>query len=397
MPGTEMKTILLFLSGYSQAEKRGRDEVLHYARATHWRVQCVSYAEAAASRYHLVKDFGVCDVKGLLDFWKPDGCIVECGAAPFCLQPDDFLGVPVVFLDRDPSTLSSPASCVFIDEQRIAEAAFEELASTGAPNFAFAGWYDPLPWTVRRQKAFADILAKKGLEMHVIDMTRSSLGTEASNSRLLATLKSLPRPLAIFAANDLVAEHIIGVCSMNGLSIPDDFAVVGVDNLEDVCENSVVSISSVPQRFEESGRIACECLERVMANPSRAPEICLFGVGKTVRRASTRALGLDHRVRSALEFIRQHATFGIGVQDVVKHMGCSRRTADTLFKASRCRSILGEITKARVESAKAMLVDKHVSISAVAGLCGFPTINELDRVFRRVTGISPKVWRQHTA
>ena len=371
--------------------------MLHYARAAHWRVQCVAYAQAEASRYHLVKGFGASDVKGLLDFWKPDGCIVECGAAPFCLQPDDFPDVPVVFLDRDPSTLSAPASCVCNDEKRVAEVAFEELASTGVQNFAFAGWYEPLPWAVHRQEAFADILAKKGLEMHVIDMPRSPRSTGASNSRLLAKLKSLPRPLAIFAANDLVAEHIVGVCSMNGLSIPGDFAVVGVDNLEDVCENSVVSISSVPPCFEESGQIACECLERVMANPSRAPEICFFRVGKAVRRASTMSLGVDFRVRSSLEIIRQHATFGIGVQDVVKHMGCSRRTADALFKASRRRSILGEIMEARVESVKAKLIDKHVSVSAVAGLCGFPTINELDRVFRRVTGMSPKAWRQHTA
>ena len=389
-----MKTILLFLSGYSQAEKRGRDEVLHYARAAHWRVQCVSYAEAAASRYHLVKDFGAGDVKGLLDFWKPDGCIVECGAAPFCLQPDDFKGVPVVFLDRDPSTLSSPASCVCSDGRRIAEAAFAELSTTGASHFAFAGWYEPLPWSVRRKEAFADILAAKGHDMHVIDMTRSSLGTKAFNARLLERLAPLPRPLAIFAANDLIAEHIVGVCSMNGLSIPDDFVVVGVDNLEDVCENSVVSISSIPQRFEESGRIACECLKRIMDNPSLPSEVCHFGVGKTVRRASTRAAGTDRRVRSALEFIRQHATFGIGVADVVKHMGCSRRTADALFNASRYHSILGEITEARVESAKAMLADRQVSISAVAEFCGFPTINEFDRVFRRVTGISPRAWRE---
>ena len=115
------------MSGYSQAEKRGRDDITRFARSARWRVQCVSYAEAEASRYSFVKNFGTRDIGGLLDFWKPDGCIVECGAAPRCLQPADFAGVPVVFLDRDPTTLNEPATCICSDNRKIAAVAFEEF------------------------------------------------------------------------------------------------------------------------------------------------------------------------------------------------------------------------------------------------------------------------------
>ena len=389
-----MKTILLFLSGYSQAEKRGRDEIMGFARRARWRVQCVSYAQAEASRYSLVKNFGTRDIGGLLDFWKPDGCIVECGAAPRCLQPVDFAGVPAVFLDRDPTTLDEAATCICSDNGKIAAAAFEELWSTGVRNFAYAGWYSPVYWSRQRQEAFAAILASRGCKMHALDTRIPSRRTASSNARLLSSLRAMPRPLAVFAANDLVAEHVVSVCCNNGISIPNDVVVVGVDNLEDVCENAVVSISSVPQDYDGSGRIACECLDRMLANPSARPETRHIGVGKVVRRASTRALGSDKRVVAALEFIRVNAVLGIDVGDVVKSMGCSRRTADMLFRTFCGHSILHEITEVRVERVKALLSDSQMSVSAISDTCGFSSINDLDRVFGRYAGVSPRAWRE---
>ncbi len=142
-----MKTVLFFMSGYSWAEKRSRDQVLRYARSARWRLQCIPYAQAGASRYGLLDCLVSRDIKGLLDYWKPDGCIVECGAAPDSLKPLDFPQIPTVFLDRDPSSLAGKASCVCCDNRRVAEAAFEELKTTGIRNFAFAGWHTPIYWS----------------------------------------------------------------------------------------------------------------------------------------------------------------------------------------------------------------------------------------------------------
>ena len=389
-----MKTLLLFMSGYSQAEKRGRDDITRFARSARWRVQCVSYAEAEASRYSFVKNFGTRDIGGLLDFWKPDGCIVECGAAPRCLQPADFAGVPVVFLDRDPTSLNEPATCICSDNRKIAAVAFEELWSTGVRNFAYAGWYSPIYWSEQRKEEFASILASRGFEMHVLDTRIPNRCTASSNARLLSSLKAMPKPLAVFAVNDLVAEHIVSVCCNNGISIPNDVVVVGVDNLEDVCENAVVSISSVPQDYDGSGRIACECLSRMFANSSARPETHHIGVGKVIRRASTRAMGYDKRVIAALEFIRVNAVLGVNVEDVVKSMGCSRRTADMLFRTVCGHSILHEITEVRVERVKSMLTGSQMSIGAISDMCGFSSVNDLDRVFGRYAGMSPRAWRE---
>ena len=94
-----------------------------------------------------------------------------------------------------------------------------------------------------------------------------------------------------------------------------------------------------------------------------------------------------------LKRIRLHAPLGIGVGDVVQSMGCSRRTADMLFRKFLGRSILNEIVKAKVECVKAMLADGK-SVSFISDMSGFTSANELDRVFRRVTGTSPRAWRE---
>ena len=165
-------------------------------------------------------------IDGLIAFWKPDGCIAECGAAPTSLQPSDFRGTPVVFLDRDPQTLSAPASCVASDPRRIAMAAFDELKRTGRRNFAFAGWYTSVYWSEERRREFSAILEAEGFEMHLLDMRFPHRDARMSNTKLLKSIRSLPRPAAVFAANDIVAEHVASVRVQTGLSVPRDIAII---------------------------------------------------------------------------------------------------------------------------------------------------------------------------
>lgn len=387
-----MKTVLFFMSGYSWAEQHGRDAVLRFARTAGWRVLCIPYAQAEASRFQLANCTVARDVRGLLEFWCPAGCIAECGAAPHHLQPYDFGDVPVVFLDRDPSTVEGDAPCVCSDAHAIAKAAFDELYATGIRNFAFAGWYEALTWSVNREAAFAKVASSAGFGMHVIEMRSPRRHADVEADRLLKAVRSLPKPLAVFAANDLIAEQIVNVCCANGISVPQDLAVVGVDNSPDICENALVSISSIPQDYEGSARRACECLAGIIAG-GRKPGNVTHGVGAVVRRASTRRIGSDARVLGAFEFIRQNAAFGVKVEDVVKAMGCSRRTADLLFSRYVGHSILKELTAVRVNRAKELLRSSDAAVAAVSDMCGFMSVNDFDRVFKSQTGLSPTVWR----
>lgn len=386
-----MKTVLFFMSGYSWAEKRHRDAVLSYASAAHWRVRCVPYAQAEADRYNLLNSVGGTDVKGLIDFWRPDGCIVECGAAPSALQPDDFGAVPVVFLDRSPSTVRGKGVCIFSDSMSVAKSAFDELWRKEVKCYAFAGWYRTIGWSEQRRKTFEKLLADKGLTLQTLELKHGKAVRD--EQVLLRQLNRLPRPFAVFAVNDLVADQIVSVCCKNGFSVPHDVAVVGVDNSEDICEGAMVSISSVPQGFEEAGRLACRQLAKLMDGKKDVGSLS-FSAGKVVRRASSRLGGGDRRLTAALEFIRQNADFGIDVENVVQVMKCSRRTAEVLFRRQSGRSILEEILAVRLEKVKTLLKDCQMPIAAISDACGFSSLNDLDRVFKRAEGCSPLGYRK---
>ena len=140
--------------------------------------------------------------------------------------------------------------------------------------------------------------------------------------------------------------------------------------------------------------LSAELLDLMMSRKSRKASTHLFGVSHLVRRKS--AVGfrhLDKRMNDAIEFIRVHACERISISDIVKVMGCSRRLADMRFRATLDHTILDEIHRRRIETAKLRL-KHHVPIEAVASQCGYASADDFGRVFRRYTGMSPREWKK---
>lgn len=143
-----------------------------------------------------------------------------------------------------------------------------------------------------------------------------------------------------------------------------------------------------------TGRQACELLSAMFARGGQPVLGVRMNVLPVVRRTSTRRTGSDARIKSALEFIRQFATSGIKVDEVVKVMGCSRRTADLLFKRHVGHSILSELTETRLARVKELLRTDDAPVSVISDMCGFGSVNDLDRVFKLHTGRTPNNWRR---
>ena len=205
-------------------------------------------------------------------------------------------------------------------------------------------------------------------------------------------LQSLKKPCGLFTANDAIAKQVTIACAQLGLAIPDDIAIVSVDNDEDICERSFVTITSVQLDFLQAGIQAAEQLDLMMSGHSDRAASSLFGVDRIVRRKSAPGLPhLDKRMYNALEFIRLHSCGKIAVQDVVRQMGCSRRFADQRFRTTLNRTITDEIHLSRLESAKSHLLHGE-AIDAVAEKTGYTSAADFRRVFKRYTGISPKRW-----
>ena len=386
-----MKNILLFRSSFCRSNLMEHEGVFRYAREHGWRVQTIEYMNAAMNRYRTRKYDPSPDIASLVRLWRPDGCIVECGIAPGVLHKRDFGKTPVVFLDRDPDTIEHGAVCVYSDSVDIATVAAKELLRLGTENFAYIGWPDALSWSEGRGKVFASIIRRHGKNLRMFRLPKTD-SPESDLERLAEFLSSLKKPSGLFTANDVLAKLAVTACELSGISIPDDMSIVSVDNDEDICERSPVTLTSIELDFMGAGTRAAELLDLMMSGKAARATSAMFGVNRIVRRKS--AIGfrhLDKRMCDALEFIRIHACERISSLDVAKAMHCSRRYADMRFRAALDSTILDEIHSQRIGAAKERL-RLGETIDNVSNLCGYSSAADFRRVFKRYAGISPLKW-----
>ena len=184
------------------------------------------------------------------------------------------------------------------------------------------------------------------------------------------------------AANDFAADYVLGTCQIMGIRVPDDIAVIGVDNDVTICENSFVPISSIEPDFRESGRLAAEALENLITG--RRSDSRMFGSARFVRRASSHLMKRsDFTVRKAMEQIRNEACKGLKARDVLASFTCTRRMAEIRFRAATGKSPLEAIQEVRRSKAEALLKDPTRDRNAIANLCGYSSANALANFLRR--------------
>ena len=391
MNGTPV--VLLFRGSLCEMSCREFEGVTKFAHEAGWSLQTIEFSTAAGTRYREGTDRSV-DVKSLMRFWRPSGCIVECSGRASPLPARLFGRVPVVFLDSHPSVSGRGAVCVSSDASAIAAIAARELLSSGLSDYAYVPWPEETVWSRERGDEFARIVRMNGKRLHIFSGSAKVSQMIEHQRELARWCASLPKPCGVFAANDTLAERVVAACAMEGVSVPNDVAVVGVDDLEAICENSAVTLSSVRTDNVKAGYLAAELLARWMDGRDGKPPSGTFGAIGLVRRESSRRLaGADVRTLRALEFIRRHACEGIAPPAVAEAMGCSRRLADTRFRASTGHTILDEIHAVRLARVKELLLKPGQEIAAIPALCGYSSVEDLCRVFKSRTGLTMRQFR----
>ena len=374
-----MRTVLLFQSAFNEvSEHREFDGVNRYARMHGWNLRIIPNATRIPS------------VADAVRFWAPDGCII---ANIDDLQRFDraALGtVPAVYLDCHPKQDERHVCCVTHDSRATAEMAAKELQSLNYPNYAYVAWFEPLYWSRRRLEGFRAALAINGRTTALCEpLPRERRDLIRLQRRLKTFLTTVKRPCAVFAANDELGAQVIAAAGAAGLRVPDDIAVIGVDNNETTCENSRPQLSSILPDYSHGGYQAAAILDRRMSKPSGAPEQGLFGPLCVIRRASTCPITAhDSRVVRAIEFIRAHAAEHLGVDDVAAEMRISRRLAEIRFREVTGHSIRDEIMSVRLENVKNLLAQGTASMTAIAQRCGWNSLPVLCRYFRKATGMT---------
>ena len=378
-------TVLYFYEGAFTLWRRRMTGICAEARRHGWSIHAVN-ADGLST-----------NAKGAVDFWKPGGVIVDggvLGREGFGVRSYD--GIPAVFCDADESAVGGSAYRLAHDSDDTARTAVAELVSLNSESLGFVSYHTPRDWSDARRRVVEKVAEEEGVPFFSFDSAAACEGADISVflSRLADFLRSLPRPAGVLAANDEMAAHVLSAAESAGISVPDDLAVMGIDDDELICENTHPTLSSVAPDFERSGRLAANLLARCIADRGKSPATMLYGASPLVRRRSTRVdAARDPRIVRALELIRRDSCSGATVKDVIAAMGMKPRSAEARFKEVCGHSIKDEILAVRLARAKRLLSDTDLPISIVCERCGYTDERSLRYLFSKATGLSPADWR----
>jgi len=331
-------------------------------------------------------------VPAWLKNWKGDGILARIDnrrTANAILAS----GVPVVNLRGTLGELQFPF--VGTNNREVAQLGADHLLGRGFRNLAFCGYRSGFHSGFdERCREFRRLIEEAGCHCHLY--CRPSAKTwEQQEERLGQWIQELPKPVAIMACNDDRGLEILDACHRKDIAVPDDVAVLSVDNDEYLCEMAIPALSSIALNLERIGYEAAALLDRLMSGrpaPKQPKEIGPRGV---VVRHSTDVLAIeDPDVAQAVRFIRHHACEGLHLADVVEQVLVSRSTLAPRFKNLLGRTIYQEIRRVQVERAKELLAGTSLPIKHVAREAGFRDVQYLTRAMGALAGQTPAAYRQ---
>ena len=303
-------------------------------------------------------------------------------------------GLPVV--DVSAARLLPAAPCVETDNAAIARAAFDHLADRGFTNLAFCG-EARFRWSAERRDRFASLAADAGFPCAVYDApSRRSAGATwaRERARLADWVDALPKPVGMMACYDIRAQQVLDVCRSLGVAVPEGAAVVGVDDDALLCELAAPPLSSVASDTRRIGYGAASLLNRLMGGGEVGSDTLHVPPLGVTTRQSTDVLAIDDpEVAAAVRFIRERATAGIDVNDVLRAVPLSRRVLEQRFRAILGRTPHREIVRVRLRRAERLLRETDLSIAEVAARSGYRTAEYLSASFKKHAGVSPRDFR----
>jgi LacI family transcriptional regulator len=283
------------------------------------------------------------------------------------------------------------------DMRAIGHLGAEHLLERGFRHFAFCG-FSRETWSDGRREGFRETLRRAGHDCAVYESAWHGPHVpdwDKDQQRLMAWLRVLPRPMGLLACNDLRAQQVLNACHKLEVHVPEEMAVVGVDNEQVLCELCDPPLSSVAPHPERIGYEAAALLDRLMAGASvPVAETLIPPLSVIVRQSSDITRIDDPDVAAALTFIRRNACSGASVEQVVAHVSVSRSILERRFRKHLGHSPQREIRLVQLKRVKQLLAETDLALEAIARLAGYLHPEYMNVVFKRLTGTTPGQYRQ---
>lgn len=266
----------------------------------------------------------------------------------------------------------------------------------GFRHFAFYG-YKEVVWSSERCEGFRERVAQQGFGDAFQEFQHQRLENLwfYDSAPLADWLKSLPRPTALMACDDNQGNRITEICRVSGIRIPEEIAVMGVDNDEITCNLSDPPLSSIKLNIEKGGYEAAQLIERLILDKEAPYEDVVIHPGSIANRLSTDVYATDDPyIRVALQYIHQHLLTKISVTDIVRRVPLSRRLLEMRFKQVTGQPVYQYIFNLRMDRFAQLLLASNDPIAEVAMSAGLVDYKNLARQFKVQKGCSPSEFRK---
>ena len=293
------------------------------------------------------------------------------------------------------------------DAKAVAKLAADFFVRAGFRNLAYCG-YRGIPFSDRRQAAFEEQLSKHGLKLCVFSSRLASYPLSriqaveqsglAAERAIAVWLRKQTPPLGLFACNDVRAQQVLNACREHGIKVPEEVAVMGVDDDDVLCNICEPPLTSVQPDTERLGYEAAAALDQMMQGKRLKIAMVQIPPLRVAERTSTDVVPISDPVTvQAVRFIRDHVDHGIGVKDVLAHVKRSRTDLESRFRLWLKTSVRTEIIRQRMDRVCSLLQETDLPLSVIARGAGFSTTAHFCRLFQRQIGQTPTNYRHRQA
>lgn len=332
-----------------------------------------------------------------LRHWQGDGIIARI-QTPALAEEVLASGIPAV--DVLGVVHDTRLPLVHVDDATISRLAATHLLERGFKRFGFFG-IDGENWSEHRHKTFAEVVQTAGCELHSYTLPRAlSTGHswEEVQDELARWVADLPKPAGVMVCSDQRGPQLLDACRRAGVRVPDEVAVIGVDNDEPLCEVCNPPLSSVNPNHQQVGYAAAALLSRLMKGKTPPSKPTLIQSMDVVTRLSTDVLAIeDRKLAEALRLIREFACAGLKVDDLARHVGLSRSVLQRRFRTVLRKSVHEEILEVRLKRACDLITSSDLPLIEIAESTGFKHQEYLGAVLKSRLQKTPAQLRRQTS